>query len=68
MWAGKIREDPGGRQLERKKFPERNRLSTFPPHLLTAGSSELRGDLAQSRAQSGFADRMPDRLRKLTRE
>lgn len=36
-------------------------------HLLTAGSSELGGDLAQRSAQSVFADRMPDGLRRPTR-
>lgn len=67
MRAGRIRENSGGRKQKGENFLERNELPVFPPHLLTAGSSELGGDLAQSRAQPVFADRMPDGLRRPTR-
>lgn len=57
MNAGcQIRENSGGRKQKGENFLERNELPVFPPHLLTGGSSELEGDLAQGRAQPVFAD------------
>lgn len=40
MWAGRVRENLGGRQGEGERVPEKSGLSAFPPHRVAIGSSE----------------------------